>query len=223
MAMLGRWRLHLLGLFVLFHVTAVTLKALPTPEAGMNREAWQNPTVQTEFRTWEVRLHGWGFHFTHQQFEDFLWSLAGRYLDIRGKVLSPFDPYYRYCGTYQSWQMFVAPDRFPARLYIDVFENGDWRPVFVERSSEHTWLSSELSDTRFRSVIFRLAWPGFHGQYEAFADWVAKRAAKDFPSASRVRLRFYHSRTPSPEEVRNHAAEEGGFDPALERELGRFR
>ena len=55
------------------------------------------------------------------------------YRTIHEWATFPFQPYYDYCGTYQSWYMFGSAQRSPTRLHIDVEEDGVWRPVYVER------------------------------------------------------------------------------------------
>ena len=61
-------------------------------------------------------------------------------------MLRPFGRYYAYCGTGQSWRMFVAPHRHPTALHVDVRERGEWRPAYVERDPHHRWLGRVLGD-----------------------------------------------------------------------------
>jgi hypothetical protein len=209
--------------FLCFHVAAITLRALPAPDGAMDRAAWSDPTVKQELAAWNARLGHLGLHLTPEQLADGLYALAHRYLGVRDALVSPFGRYYACCGTFQSWQMFVAPHRHPARLRIDVEEGGAWRTVFRERDPDATWLEPELSDTRFRSVIFRLAWPGYRGQLERFADWVARRATPDFPRAQRVRVVLSRAETPSAAETRAGVEAHEVDDAPLVRELGKPR
>jgi hypothetical protein len=39
---------HIRTVLVTLHLIAITLLALPAPEGGMDRQSWQNPTVQEE-------------------------------------------------------------------------------------------------------------------------------------------------------------------------------
>ena len=110
---------HGLALFVALHLFAVTFCALPSVGSGMNRGAWRQPTVQGEFRAWTERFAALGIELTQQELEDRLWTFATSYERWRDAVMVPFDPYYTYCGTWQSWKMFVAPHRFPGRLEIE--------------------------------------------------------------------------------------------------------
>jgi hypothetical protein len=207
---------HIRAGLVTLHLIAITLLALPAPEGGMDRQAWQNPTVQDEFRAWSHTLTSCGLIITPTELEDRLWTIAQRYMALRGGVLQPFGPYYTTCGTFQGWRMFVGPHRFPLVLHIDIAEQGQWRPVYIERDSQYRWRSRQLDSYRFRAALFRLGWPGYEGELQRFAQWVARQAAADFPQAEQVRVRFFQRRTPSPEEVRAGAAIAGAFGPSLE-------
>jgi hypothetical protein len=193
---------------VALHVIVITLLALPAPEGGMDRNAWKNPTVQGELRAWTDSLNACGIDITQPELEDRLWHAANAYMNARGTVLGPLSPYCEYCGTDQSWRMFVAPHRYPTTLHIAIAEGGAWRPAYVERDPRYTWLARQLDSYRFRSVAFRLGWPGYEGEFDRLAHWVARRAANDFPDAGRVRVSLVKSRTRSPEEVRAGAATE---------------
>lgn len=202
--------------FLVFHLVAITVRALPAPDAALDRASWGDPTVQKELAAWSRRLG-----VPQPRLEERLYALAERSVRVRDTLVAPFARYYEVFGTFQSWQMFVAPHRHPARLRVEVQEGGSWTPVFVE--GQDGWLSRELSDTRFRSVIFRLGWPGFESARQHFADFVARRAARDFPRASQVRLVLSRADTPSPEQVLRGEEPKPVDDVPIVRELGRFR
>jgi hypothetical protein len=202
---------HVRAGLITAHLIAVTLMAVPAPDGGTDRSAWQDPTVQGELKAWADALGT-----TSPALEDRLWNLTQTYMTARGDVLAPFGWYYAYCGTTQSWRMFVAPHRFPTTLHIDVREGGTWRPVYVERDPRHRWLGRILDSYRFRSVIFRFGWPGYEGEFEAFARWVARRAAADFPDADAVRVRLWKAPTASPAEVRAGTVPAGEFTLSVE-------
>jgi hypothetical protein len=207
---------HVRAALITAHLVAVTLMAIPAPDGGTDRTAWHDPTVRGELKAWADALGT-----APEVLEDRLWNLTQGYMAARGEALSPFGPYYEYCGTLQSWRMFVAPHRFPTTLHIDVREDGTWRPVYVERDPRHRWLGRVLDSYRFRSVIFRFGWPGWEGEFEAFARWVAKRATADFPGADAVRVRLWKAPTPSPDEVRAGTVPAGEFTLAVEVPFGR--
>ena len=194
----ARW---LRAAFVAAHLFAVTAMALPSVGSGMNRAAWADPTVQGEFRSWSARLAALGIDLPPAALEDRAWGIAVQYQAARDAVLQPFMPYYVYCGPWQSWQMFVAPQRFPARLEIDVDRGQGWEPLYVERSDTHTWRREWFDHDRFRASIFRYSWRHFASSRRAFTDWVAGQVAADQPDAVAVRVSWVRYQTPSPAET----------------------
>ena len=209
--------------FLIFHIVAITVRALPAPDGAMDRSTWNDPTVQQEMTAWTSRIDHLGFKLSSAQLQDLLYAIAGKMLSVRDALVSPFGRYYDYCGTFQSWQMFVAPHRFPARVRVDVEEQGHWRTVFRERDPNATWLASELGDTRFRSIFFRVSWPNFGGMLNRVADFVARRAAVDFPEATRVQVVLSRSETPTADEVKLGKIPREVDDTPVIRDLARLR
>jgi hypothetical protein len=207
----GRWA-HLRAALIAMHLLAITLMALPNPGSGLQRSAWKDPTVQQEFGVWRGRLAAVGWAMDPDEFEQFLWSQATRYHQARKEVLSPFDWYYRYFGTWQSWRMFVAPHRFPARLEIQIDAgDGAWKSIYVARSPTYTWNREQFDHERFRAAVFRYGWPAYKRTWSQFAVWAAGRVFDDYPDAQAVRLRFYKYRSLSPAEVLDGKQPEGRY------------
>lgn len=204
---------HARAAFVAFHVLAVLTVAVPSVGSGLNRSAWRTATVQDEFRTWTTRLNGWGVKVTPQRLEDVLWDFAVAYEGGRRKVLTPMLPYLRYTGTAQSWRMFVAPHRYPGRLLVEVDQGEGWEPIYRARSPDLTWRRGWFDHDRTRAAVFRYAWRHYRRHRRAFAEWVTRKAALDYPDATRVRVSFERYRTLSPEQVR------AGETPNVKREL----
>lgn len=196
---------------VLLHVLAISLMALPAPAGGMSKSAWKEPTVQAEFVSWRGRLAAIGVELTPEEFEDNLWTFASGVMEVRSVVLAPFEPYYDYFGTWQSWRMFVAPHTYPANLHIDVRVDEEWKPVYVGRSAEHAWMRDFFDHDRVRSAVFRYSWKKYSSTYRAFTKWIARRAAVDFPEADKVRVRYFRTQTPSPEQTLADEEPEGSF------------
>lgn len=215
------WWPHVRAVLIALHVVAITLQALPSPGGAMKRSSWREPTVQGELAAWTDRLNALGWKGDQQHLEQDLWDFASEFVKVRRRVLAPFAPYYRYAGTFQSWRMFVAPHRHPARLHIEVHRRGAWEPVYVARDAQHDWLAPKLDHDRLRAQVFRLSWPAYKTTYSRFVDWVARQAASDFPDATRVRVRFWRYRTPSPAEVRSGAEVPGRWVLVQVRSLGR--
>ena len=115
------WWPHLRAALVVAHLTAITLMAMPAPVGGLDRRTWKDPTVQAEFAVWRARLGALGVERTPKAFEDDLFRVAKGLVDVRDEVLAPFQPYYRWCGTWQSWRMFVAPHTHPSRMRVEVY------------------------------------------------------------------------------------------------------
>ncbi len=193
---------HLRVAFVLFHIVVITLMAIPAPGGGMQRSSWKDPTVQAEFATWTELLNSLGAELTKKELEDGLWELSLAYMARRSDVLDPLRPYYRYTGSQQSWRMFVAPHRWPAKLRIDLKTHDAWETIYLARDPDLDWRARQLDHDRMRSAIFRFAWKSYRGSYNSFTRWVADRAAKDFPHATHVRVLFLKQQTPSAKQVR---------------------
>ncbi len=214
---------HLKALLIALHLLAITLQAMPAPVGAMRKAEWKNPTVQDELSLWTARLNGWGIPWTQQEFEDHAWRIARNWLRVRRVVLSPFGPYYRYCGTQQSWRMFVAPHRYPSRLHVDIQTESEWLPVYVGRDDELDWHAQWFDHDRMRSVVFRFGWKSYRASYRQFVDFMAGLAAVEFPEASHIRVRLHRARTPSPEEVRTGNLPAGHFHSVRVVELDSLR
>lgn len=190
------------AVLVAYHVLGLVVVSFPSPPSGMQRSAWQNPTVQNEFTLWAERLSSMGWKMTTAELESNLWALSTRYVAGREKVTKPWEAYVTYSGARQSWRMFVAPQRYPVRIEISVREGaGAWRKVYESRSQEHQWLSHLLEKYRLRRVVFATAWDKDARHFKMFCDWIAKQAARDFPGATEVQIRELRYRTPTPEEA----------------------
>jgi hypothetical protein len=217
------WFAQVRAVLVALHLLAITLLALPSAGEGTARWAWKDPTVQHEFAAWTARLNGLGVRVTQEEFEDDLWAFDSTYESVRGRVTGPFNHYYAECGTFQSWRMFAGPQRYPSRLHIDVQEAGAWKPIYVQRDPDHAWLAGQLDQYRMRPVLYRLSWYRHVPEFDDFrvlSRWVAARAARDFPEASRVRVHFFTFRSPPPDEVRAGEPVEGEFTTEEVLDLG---
>lgn len=204
------------AVFVALHLTAVGLAAIPAPVGGMNRSSWAQPTVRGEIEAWAARLG-----MPADTLEQGLWDLSVRVMAVRRVVLRPFTPYLDRLGTQQSWRMFVAPHRHPSRLHIDVWEGSGWRTVYVQTTAGEHFLEDVLEGDRFRSALFRYAWPQYKGPYRHLGRWVARRAAEAYPDATRVRLRWFRQETPTPAQMRAGEGPEGRFHSAFVVDLER--
>jgi len=217
------WRDHARAAFVAFHLAAVCFMALPAPDGGMNRSAWKDPTVQAEFEAWSARLTSWGYTIESDELEDQGWAFATAYTSVRRELMQPLLPYYNGLGTRQSWRMFVAPHRNPAKLEVRVREGGTWRMVYRPLDADAAWRSEQFNHTRMRSAIFRYAWKHYAKSYLQFVEWIAGHAAVDFPEADLVEVRWRRYRTPSPEQIRAGELPEGSVQRKRVKNLEELR
>jgi len=194
-------RRDLVAVAVGLHLFATGMQALPSAGVGIDRRQWRNPTVQAELRAWREGLASVGVQITPEAFEDELYALARGVEDVRRVVLAPFDPYLRHTGSWQSWKMFVAPHRHPARLVVRTGTDED--PVWWYRRGELARPPlTALDHDRLRGVMFRLAWPAYHRHAHRLAEAIARRVRAEDPSVQRVVVGFERRPTPRPEAVR---------------------
>ena len=191
------WKLHLRGVLVGLHVLAVVVLSSPDLSGGMNRKAWDAPMVEAEFAAWAER-----FDMGTDELQDRAWTVAVSWVEARDTLLTPFEPYHEYLGVRQRWRMFAAPNRVPARIAIAVEIDGEWRLIYEARSPEHTWRADTLHRERLRVPINLAAWRHNRGLYKKLIEWIADRAAEDFPEASRVRVFYLRAKTPTAKELR---------------------
>lgn len=184
------------AVLVTLHVTALFLSSVPSPEGGMNRKNWKEATVQAEFTLWAAR-----FSMTPAEFETQAWAFASAYQGGLDVLLGPVRVWEGWLGTEQSWKMFVAPHRFPARLQIQGRVGADWETVFEERSETARWQAGAFGSERLRSAIFRWSWPGYSKSWHVACEAIAARLLAERPELDAARCRFHRARSPSPEQV----------------------
>ena len=191
---------------LLFHVVGVVLQALPAVSGGMNRKAWKDQTAQAEFHQWADLARSVGWNTTDENFEEFLWDSAHVLMDTRKVILKPWRKYLRATGAQQGWRMFVAPHRYPSWLVVEVeFPTADgkkeWREMYRSRSSEKDYLRTQLDYHRMRKYTFLTSWKHRRRAYKDLRDFFARRAAVDFPEATRLRIFHVSRRTMTPAEM----------------------
>ena len=210
---------HLRALLITLHIIAVVLMAAPVPQGGMSRSAWKSAMVQDEITAWAARLS-----MDPGALEADLWQIAEGLNKTWKGAVAPFRPYYRHCGTTQSWRLFVIPQRYPAQLHIELrYPGQDFQPLYIARSDEAVWMRQTLDTERMRSLLFRLSWSHYKRRYLTFGKWIATQAAAEFPEADAVRLRWFRQQTPTPAQVAAGTAPEGAFENDLKLLLGNFR
>lgn len=201
-----RARPHVIGALLLFHVVGVMLQAFPAVSGGMNKKAWKDPTAQAEFHQWADVARSVGWDTTDENFEEFLWDAAQTFMDARKVVLKPWRKYLRATGAQQGWRMFVAPHRYPSWVVVELEfptddGKGEWREMYRSRSAEKTYLRTQLDYHRMRKYTFLSSWKHRRRAYRDLRDFFARRAAVDFPQASRLRIFHVSRRTMTPAEM----------------------
>ena len=200
MALPPRWREHLLGVFVLYHLGAVLAGSVPAAVGGLNRKSWKNPTVAAELDAWHETLSGVGMSADREAFEDGLYTVAVRTVRIQKALTAPFTHYYATVGTKQSWRMFVAPMIRPAALRIEGRMGPDdaWSPLYVHHSDEHDFAARQLRYSRVRPLLFELAWPKSKANWTRFGRFLASEAFEAHPELSEVQLVWERRKSPGP-------------------------
>jgi hypothetical protein len=182
-----RWP-QLRAAFVLFHVLMVVVLSLPRPGELDKRSAWQKPRVQRNFAAGTRLLRGLGLDLEDGKLQAYTWDAAQHYLRAQALVGKPFAPYARAVGIRQGWRMFLTGGREASREHIEIMEGGRWRTLYVRGSDRHRWFGTELDYHRLRKLC-GFAVKGHEAEWEAFASFLARRAAREFPRASALRLR----------------------------------
>lgn len=191
---LGR---HLIAAFVLWHALAMLVSSLPSPGRGMDRSYWKDPTVQAELTTWARMLRA-----NPDTFQDRLYAAAGVVQGAKNAVYAPFKPWLKATNTTQSWKMFVAPHRFPARPEIQVrSEGGEWETVYLEGDPTATWRAERFATERMRAATFAWGWPQADSRWRAACGAFADELFAERPDIASVRCRYLKRQSPSAADV----------------------
>ncbi len=192
---------HLRAVVVVFHLIAITAVAFPAP-VGMRRAVLDNPDVQAAIEAWRGVAGAAGVAVDAEAFREQLWVAGSKMLAVRSSALTPLQPYYRYAGTSQGWAMFGYLNHTPARLEIHVDSGIGWEPLFIARTTAHTWRARQLDQERVRGLVNAFSWRSSRQQMRALADWIAVQAVADFPAAKRIRVQMRTRPLPAPHELR---------------------
>lgn len=215
---------HLRAVLISLHIVAVVLVALPNPSGFMKRSMWKLPMVQDELEAWAERMTAVGIPHTAESLEEAVWKDFQQVVTVRKAVLRPFRPYYKYCGTNQSWALFGIPQRYPSWLHIDLKSaDEDWSPIYVSRDSRLDWRRGMLDEERYRSFLVYSARESNHRRFVRIGKWLAGMAAEDFPEAEAVRLRWRDQRTLTPAQIRRGRTAEPTFRSEITFELAELR
>ena len=212
------------------HVIAICLLALPSPE-GMSAEMLaKDPVKRSALAAWEGALARAGLPeaVSHAWIVGSAEGLTG----LNRVVEQWLSPYERIAGVKQSWQMFSSVSGSGCVLEMYGEErggaggeaagtgDGGWRLIYRSLDGAARWRADLWEDGRVRGAIFALSSPKQERMWKGFARSAARRAARDFPSATRFRIWRVPVRAPAPErlaaEGRAERAPVGGVEVELE-------
>ena len=196
---------HVRAALVLFHVVGVMLMALPTPSGYMNPALWTDPNLTSQFDTWAALLTRVGIEMTSEEVKQHSRRTGMAIQTTRQLVLTPFEPYLTAVGARQSWRLFAAPGRVPARLRVDISNEmtgeDSWQQLYLTGDIPYAWRPELFTHHRFRKLMTRTTRRGDEPRFERLARWFALQTAKDFPNAKRVRFTLTRNRIPPPDQL----------------------
>lgn len=163
----------------------------------------RDPGVVAEAKAWAARLRRFGYRANPDRLLELAVDTSRGAEAVRNRLLAPFDPYFRYAGTWQGWQMFAAPQTVPCRMRVEVSTPQGWVVVYREGGPED-WQGELLRHERVRSLVFAMSWEAREALLQRWGSWVLGRALEEFPEAGAARLRFERFVLPGP-----HATAEG--------------
>ncbi len=201
--MTRRVRRILLAIFLAYHVAAVVLASLPAPRGANRAGNYKDPVVQAELKSWSEALARLGVQRSPKELQRWMIGVSSGWLAAREASLVPFQPYYRYLGTKQSWRMFAGADPKPPRLRIEV-SHGTERETVSLGDAAPAWRAKQLRHEMGRSVLARYAKPArYKAAWRGLGHHLAREAAADFPDASELHITIERVPIPSPKQARD--------------------
>jgi hypothetical protein len=186
---------HAVAVFIVFHVAASCVEAIPDLRLGLDRKVWQEPRVRHELNRWAARLA-----MPLEQLEDLMF-VSGTFInDARVALRTPFAPYAKAVGLKQAWAMFVAGSRHRDRFQVRgrACETCDWQVLYLRNDEQHTFMKDTLENARVRSATFRWGWPQAKKSYTRGCAAIAQRAFAERPELMIVECRFEKTTSPDP-------------------------
>ncbi len=206
---------HIRAVFIAFHVASLVILSLPDEGAVHNRARWKTANARSDLRQMAERLSAWGYPIDELTLERQLWDLGTAYVRIQEPIAAPFAWYARTSGCRQAWRMFASPQRHPAELHVDLWRDGAWQPLYRPHSDEHAWNREQFEHNRFRKFLGRFARGFIPVHYRQTAHWVATKAAREHPAATKVRVRLLRYDTLPPARVLAGERPRGRYEHAM--------
>ena len=199
-AKLAVWFIDARAALILFHVTAICVCAFPAPDGRASPEALAEPAAQAELQAWSERLG-----MPPETIQSLALKFGEHWDAVHGMLGTPFLPYLLWTGSYQSWAVFIAPNRMPTRFQFQVHPTtspaGAFQTVFEEGSKIFTWQARTLAAERTRAFFELQSWPRFAWLGTPVCQWAARNLFAERPDIDLVRCRAYRAPSPSPEQA----------------------
>lgn len=190
---------HVVAAFILLHVAASCVEAIPDVRMGLDRKVWAEPRVRHEIERWSTRLG-----MQREQLEELMFR-SGTFLNgSRLALRTPFGPYARLVGLKQSWAMFVAGSRHRDRFQVrgrscaPASSACEWETLYLRNDDDHAFMAETFENARVRSAVFRWGWPPAKKSYTRGCDAIGARAFAARPELSAVECRFEKTTAPDP-------------------------
>lgn len=188
-------RQHLCAAFVALHLFAVGAAAIPSPKGGVDASSLRTEQARQQVEFVADAVGALGMDADADVVSGELWAIGAGLRRVRTLATAPFEPYFRYAGTTQSWRMFSSVSHSPRQFTVDVDAGGGWQTVYAMADPEHRWRADTFEHERVRAVL-----ADFQGKprksYIGFARRVATWAHADFPESRAIRTRLVQRRTP---------------------------
>ncbi len=192
-------REHLRGAALLLVVGVNLLTASPMPRS-VKRSQYDTPVAREEIRRWQAALAGVGVARSEESLVEASYALGSTLSRVRHVLLDPFATPYRWTGTGQAWGLFTYPDTWPHQLNVWTRDGATapWTLRYAGLDPDHAWRREMLTYRRVRAVYDgQTSRPG--RTWERFAEWIAREALRDTPSATHARVGFLRRHTTPPE------------------------
>lgn len=189
-----RLREAALAAFVVFHLAAVVLGALPSPRGLTSPKNLADPMTVQVLESLRERV---GYAGDAQAFEDDVVRRLDAVMAARTLLLSPFQPYYRVSGSRQSWRMFAFLNRSPGALVIRV----DGQQVY--RSGHGGWQEDFWEGSRMAGLVANWSHNGRKPpSFKRLSSTLVPALAADFPDAQQATFCIEHQRVAPPGQPR---------------------
>jgi len=118
-------------------------------------------------------------------------AVAGRLIDVRNDMLSPFQGLLDELGSHQGWGLFQLSSRECFRIWVEARgRSGDWTIVYRPHAEDRFGLAPWLRYRRLRGIYNPRILSGVSGQYDGLVDWIARRVFAADPASTQARVRM---------------------------------